>query len=110
MAYSPGHYYSPVANLTEVKNRQQQLFASPASLPGIDLNVDGQLARIPEFRALFMDQPFSDEAAKGLRYQFVNPFFSYGDGLAYYCMLRSLQPRRVIEIGSGWSGSSVGRG
>ena len=32
-----------------------------------------------------------------------NPAFSYSDAMAYYCILRHLRPRRVIEVGSGFS-------
>jgi hypothetical protein len=32
-----------------------------------------------------------------------NPAFSGCDALAYYCMLRHLKPRRVVEVGSGFS-------
>jgi len=29
--------------------------------------------------------------------------FSYSDAMAYYCMLRRVRPKTVLEIGSGWS-------
>ncbi|MCW2523986.1 MAG: hypothetical protein JWO63_2321 [Frankiales bacterium] len=103
MAFPPGHFYSPVADLTEISQRQEQIFAVPDSLPGIDLNAAGQLDRLTEFAAFAAEQPFADGPTEGLRYQFVNNFFSYGDGMAYYCMLRSIRPRRIIEVGSGWS-------
>lgn len=103
MAFPPGHFYSPIPDLREVTEREQQIFAVPETLPGIDLNVDGQLARLPEFGSLAADHPFSSGPTPGLRYQFANDFFGYGDGLVYYCMLRSVRPRRIVEVGSGWS-------
>jgi hypothetical protein len=52
---------------------------------------------------LYEDQPFSAQPTAYTRYGFENDFFSYGDGLALYCMLRTLGPSRVVEVGSGWS-------
>lgn len=37
----------------------------------------------------------------------MNGYFGYGDALALHCMLRHLRPKRVIEIGSGWSSCVV---
>ena len=47
--------------------------------------------------------PFKDEPTAGLRYYFANPFFSYGDAIILYSMLRQRRPRRVVEAGSGFS-------
>src|SRR5262249_750673 len=38
-----------------------------------------------------------------LRYHFENPSYSWGDGSVLHAMLRLLRPRRLIEIGSGWT-------
>ncbi len=47
--------------------------------------------------------PFKDEKTNGLRYYFENPSYSHSDGILLYCMLRSIKPKRVIEVGSGFS-------
>lgn len=102
--FPPGHYYSPIADLHEVRSRAATIFdRSRSDLPGIDLRVDQQLALLPEFARLYEEMPFQDEPGDGLRYGFVNRFFAHGDGLALYSMLRHLRPRRVVEVGSGWS-------
>jgi hypothetical protein len=49
------------------------------------------------------DIPFKPDKQMGLRYYFSNPAFSFGDGAAYFGMLRHRRPRRVIEVGSGYS-------
>jgi hypothetical protein len=103
MAFPPGHFYSPVADLTEITARGAEIFAAPQTLVGIDLNAAGQLARLPDFKIFADEQPFADGPTEGLRYQFANDFFSHGDGLAYYCMLRAIRPRQIVEVGSGWS-------
>jgi len=37
------------------------------------------------------------------RYFFENPNYGYADGVFLYCMIRYLRPRRIIEVGSGYS-------
>ena len=103
MAFPPGHFYSPIPDLTEVRARHDSIFAKPPSLPGIDLRTSSQLELAQALSAFAADQPFSDYPVEGLRYGFVNDFFSYGDGIVLHTMLRHLRPRRYVEIGSGWS-------
>ncbi len=47
--------------------------------------------------------PFGDEKTEGLHYFFRNPAYSYGDATVLCAMLLHLRPRRLIEIGSGYS-------
>ena len=103
-AFPPGHFYSPIPNLAEVREREESIFdRSRRTLPGLDPQADRQLAHLPRFAELYAEQPFQRGPQEGLRYCFDNGFFSYGDGLALYCMLRDFAPRQVVEVGSGWS-------
>jgi hypothetical protein len=87
-----------------VRARESVIFdRSDPVLPGIDVRPADQLALLPRFADLCAEQPFAEEPADGLRYGFANSYFGHGDGLALYAMLRHLQPRRVVEVGSGWS-------
>ncbi|MGY1703977.1 class I SAM-dependent methyltransferase [Geodermatophilus sp. SYSU D00697] len=103
MMWPPGHYYSPVPDTAEVRAREEQVFAAPRHLPGIDLQEDEQLRLVHRLQAHVRAQPFSDRPTAGLRYHFDNEYFSYGDGVVYYGMLRLLEPRHVVEVGSGYS-------
>ncbi len=47
--------------------------------------------------------PFQSEKREGLRYYFENPAYSYSDAILSHCMIRFLKPKRIIEIGSGFS-------
>jgi predicted O-methyltransferase YrrM len=106
--YPPGHYYSPVPDL-DAARRQTARIWPPAlpELPGIDLNVPGQLALLKEFGRLYPDQPFSSDDQPGLRYRLDNEMYGYGDGLTLHFMLRLRQPARVLELGSGWSSAAM---
>lgn len=103
MAFPPGHFYSPIPDLAEVRARHDFIFAQPTSLAGIDLRASAQLNLAHVLSTFAADQPFSDHPVEGLRYGFVNDFFSYGDGIVLHTMLRHLRPKRYVEIGSGWS-------
>eukprot|EP01065_Artemidia_motanka_P040923 TRINITY_DN5224_c0_g1_i1.p2 TRINITY_DN5224_c0_g1~~TRINITY_DN5224_c0_g1_i1.p2 ORF type:complete len:373 (+),score=125.49 TRINITY_DN5224_c0_g1_i1:1270-2388(+) len=101
----PGHFYSPVPDLDEVRRRDAELFpAQPRrDIPAVDLNEAEQLTVLAEMAALYPTMPFGPMPAQGLRYFFENPNYSYHDGVALSGMLRRLRPRRVVEVGSGFS-------
>ena len=101
--YPPGHFHSPLPDIAEIRARDEELFQVPAELPGIDLRASAQLSLLPEFRELVTEMPFKHDSRAGLRYCLANKWFAHGDGVALYCMLRRLRPRRYIEVGSGWS-------
>lgn len=102
--WPPGHFYSPIPNLEEIAYDEERIFGSiPPTIPGIDINAAGQLDLLEQLRPYYASQPFSDEKQNKLRYWFNNPNFSYGEALTLYTMLSLLRPRRVIEIGSGYS-------
>jgi len=102
--FPPGHFYSPVPSLQEVRRRADLLFAPPPrALPGIDPNERVQLSMLEAFLPHYREQPFRREATPGLRYRFDNTAYAHSDALGLYCMLRHFRPRRVIEVGSGWS-------
>lgn len=105
--WPPGHYYSPLPSLQDVEEREDRIFAVPEVLPGIDLREAEQLALVDHLAAYYDDQPFTGSPSEGLRYYYENDYFSYGDGLMLYCMLRTFTPQRVVEIGSGFSSALI---
>jgi hypothetical protein len=103
MSASPGHFYSPIADLDEVRAREDVIFTTARELPGIDLAESGQLDLLGRLASYYAEMPFSEDGGDGNLYQLNNPFFFYSDGIFLYCMMRHLAPRRIIEVGSGWS-------
>jgi predicted O-methyltransferase YrrM len=100
----PGHFYSPIADLNAVKQDEARIFnLDRRALPGIDLNERDQLALLRELLAYFDEMPFADLPKDNLRYGFVNPSYSYSDGIFLYSMIRHYKPKRIIEVGSGHS-------
>jgi predicted O-methyltransferase YrrM len=103
----PGHVLSPIPSPEQVKLREKKIYAVPRAMPGLDLNEEGQLRLFDKLRQFYDGQPFSAQQTAGRRYWFENPAYSYSDALLLYCMLRHLRPRRVIEIGAGYSSCAI---
>jgi hypothetical protein len=103
--YPAGHYYSPIPDLQQVLAQVGRLWPDPLprELPGIALDEAGQLATLARIARYAGEQPWEDAPQDGLRYNFVNDFYSYADALYLYGMLRDLRPAHLIEVGSGYS-------
>ena len=100
----PGHYYSPVPSLDEIRAREAQIFGPPpATLPGVDLNEEEQWALLDTLAPYIREQPFGTRRRAGQRYCFDNLYYSHYDAVFLYAMIRHLRPRRIVEIGSGHS-------
>lgn len=99
----PGHFYSPVTDPAEVSQMSGRLYAADRPLPGIDLREAVQVAFLPRIRSHCIRLPFRSGAQPGLRYHYENPAYSYGDGITLASMLLEYRPRRLIEVGSGFS-------
>jgi hypothetical protein len=103
----PGHFYSPIPSMKDLKLNEIEIFDFPSEVRGVDLNQNGQLARLEEFIELSAQQPFTPEAIPGRRYYLDNINFSYNDAIVLFCMMRHLKPRRIIEVGSGHSSCAM---
>ena len=75
----------------------------PLSLDGIKTDRKQMIEKWNSLLPFLNTIPFPQCKTPGFRYAFDNPSYSWGDGSILYAMLRSLQPRRFIEVGSGWS-------
>ena len=80
---------------------------SPTEIPGIDVHVEAQVELVREFVTDYKAIPFPDRKQDGYRYYLDNSYFSYGDGVVLYSMLRRFKPKRVIEVGSGFSSAAM---
>ena len=102
----PGHFYSPLVDPND-KHVARILdgFETTKLADDESLRIDHALIlrTLERIAAYYGDLPFSDEQANGYRYHYKNGMFEYGDGIVYFGMLRDLRPKRVIEVGSGYS-------
>jgi hypothetical protein len=102
--FPPGHFYSPIPNICDIEENTERIWGNISiDLPGIDLNIDEQLKRLEEFKEYYKELPFCSERTDNLRYYFENPSYSYSDAIFLYCMIRKLKPKKIIEVGCGYS-------
>jgi len=106
--YEPGHFYSPVPSKHDVREYLAKLARRPShELPAIDLNDRGQLDLLSALGPYYGRIPFQGQPAEGLLYHFDNPNYARADGIILFCMLNHLRPKRLIEIGSGYSTCAI---
>lgn len=102
--FHPGHFYSPIPNPSEVEKDQDVIWGALShEVEGVDLNREGQLDLFEKLKGFYGDLPFPETKSKDFRYYYENPAYSYSDAIILFCMMRQVQPRRIIEVGSGFS-------
>ncbi len=105
--FSPlGHFYSPVPSPEEVEAAFARGGNGPP-FPGVDLNADTQFAILKELAAFYGELPFPEEKTAGRRYYLANASYGPYDACVLYGMMRRLQPRRVVEVGCGYSSAAL---
>ena len=104
--FPPGHFYSPLPSTAEVTEAFARGGFGPP-FPAIDLNEAGQSARLERFRGLYAEQPFPEKETPGRRFYLDNPSYGHYDAIMLYSMLREARPRRIIEVGSGFSSAAM---
>ena len=100
----PGHFYSPIPDIDEIRKDEKTIFGSvPRKISGIELHEEEQLKLLARFAKFYEEMPFQAEKSEGLRYFFKNPAYGYCDAILLHCMIRFLKPKRIMEVGSGFS-------
>lgn len=100
----PGHYYSPIPSKADVERWAEARWQTqPDDLTGVDLNEVRQLRTLETIGPLTRGLTFADDVGGETRYWWDNDGFSPGDATALAAMLMHYQPRRVVEVGAGYS-------
>ncbi|RZL05590.1 MAG: hypothetical protein EOO89_26090 [Pedobacter sp.] len=104
LMWKPGHYYSPYHDLNGLGDNPQ---ANKDELQSIDLNETAQLALLEELSGYYNSIEFPVTKQENRRYYFHNDYFSYSDGIFLHSLMRYLKPKRILEIGSGYSSAMM---
>lgn len=102
-AYPPGHYYSPIPDLNEVAKDEERIFKVSKDIAGINLNSEGQKQYLTKVKTFINERNFSQHKTDAERYYTTNGFFVESDALYYQAIIKDFRPKRVIEVGSGFS-------
>jgi predicted O-methyltransferase YrrM len=101
----PGHYHSPIPDPKDIEKRSDRIFVTPDKIEGINLNEKEQLNLLDEFVKYYNEMPFNFSGPKraDLRYSSEGAWYRYSDAIFLYCMMRHAKPKKIVEIGSGYS-------
>jgi hypothetical protein len=103
----PGHFYSPITDPNEIIKNDQIIFNNKRELAGIALNTLEQFEYLAFFKNYYKNLFFTDLPAEGNRYYYNNPLYSYSDVIFLFSMIMHSKPKRIIEIGSGFSSAAM---
>lgn len=104
-AFPAGHFYSPVVDPATIARKR--VWPDRPDIRGIDFNDASHVQILSELFPRFMrdyDYPPTLPVTPTLASFFGNnPHFSMLDAPALFVLLRAWKPRRIIEVGSGFS-------
>jgi len=100
-----GYFYSPIVSKLDIEGFENQIWEEQNgnTIESVDLNTDVQLQLVKEFENYYTELPFSEQKTDTTRYYLDNSSYAYTDGIVLYSMIRHFRPKRIIEIGSGYS-------
>lgn len=106
-AHPNGHFYSPVFSIEDIKKRQSEIWKNVENdgILGISLQTENQKKLISFFKEYCKEIPFKAEKQSNIRYHYDNTYYSYTDAIILYSMIRHFEPKKIIEIGCGFSSS-----
>jgi hypothetical protein len=100
---TPVHFYEPIP---DTRCLPRSLWEQPSEMVGVQFEDEAHLHLLNTFHesfhweySAFRWNPSTDPHEFFLN----NGFLSAGDAEILYCMVRQFQPRRILEIGSGFS-------
>jgi hypothetical protein len=104
-AHENGHFYSPIVNPAELD--AARLWPARPEIIGIDFD-DASHQRIlrevfPHYLGLYDYPEHLEETPDLTQFYTQNSQFSWLDSRALFVLLRAWRPRRLIEVGSGFS-------
>lgn len=102
MHVPPGHPYSPIPSTADIERALGFGEHIGARLPGIDLREAQQMRLLAAMQRWYDDLELPVSPGAG-RFHLDNTWFTYADALGYAMLLRHRPPRRVVEVGSGFS-------
>jgi len=99
---TPVHFYQPIPDTRKIS---PNIFDKPLHFAGIDLKEKEQIALIEKFSKYSheLENIPAHQTSNKHQYYYENEFFGKIDGIIYYSMIREFSPKRIIEVGSGFS-------
>ncbi len=101
---TPNHFYFPIPDSSTLKD---ELWEKDSDLIGVDMNTNLQLRFLHEVFPKFINEfdfpKAKSESMQNYDFYLKNSCFEAGDAEVLYSMIRHFKPKRIVEIGSGFS-------
>lgn len=105
--FPPGHFYSPIVDVEQLRSEVDRIWPANPVVLGIDFNDASHQHLLQQaFPRFARDYDYPDhleETPDLNRYFTYNSQFGWLDSRTLFVMLRHLRPARLIEVGSGFS-------
>lgn len=98
---TPVHFYQPIPDTAQLR----QHYPEPTSAMGIDWRKPEQLKFLQDVCPQYAEEynKFDADYTRDDRFYMDNTQFIANDPHIYYCMIRHYQPKKVVEVGAGFS-------
>ena len=102
--FPPGHFYSPLLDLKQLSPEMAGMpFDGAEDWEHLDLLANEQKAYYADLIANYPEPVFPTSKAEGFRYYTDNDWFRFGDSFTLSRVILKEKPRRIVEVGSGFS-------
>jgi len=103
-AFADGHFYSPIINTVELEEAEARIWSDSNEILGVDFNDPNHHILLSEvFPKYLEDYDYSWDSVDETTFYVNNGQFGWCDSRILFSMLRHLKPKRIIEIGSGYT-------
>jgi predicted O-methyltransferase YrrM len=107
-SYIAGHFHSPIPNLAEIRTRADSLFRIEMAPTGdLALREEDQFRLLESLLPFYGGFPWSEPPQDRRRFHMNQRAFRAGDAIVLHGLMRLLKPKRIIEIGSGFSSALI---
>jgi hypothetical protein len=97
----PNHFYQPIPDTGELSDK---VFDKELPLVNLNFDISSQINLIDKFSAYSKEiLTIPKKSTKSGDFHFNNFAFDNLDAIVYYLMIRFFKPKKIIEVGSGWS-------
>jgi predicted O-methyltransferase YrrM len=107
-AFPLGHFHSPLVDPDTVRGYvANERNTNPSEISGIAFDIERMRAIWLDNLTVIKNTPFTDHPSKQNRYCYLGGPFSYGDAITLRMMIHHYRPKRIVEIGSGYSSACM---
>lgn len=97
---TPNHFYWPIPDVAQLEKRDWQIYSLP---PACNFELRRQMELAQELAACYGEEWHFSDQQNGGEYHYHNGYFEAVDAEVAYGMVRYFKPKRIVEIGTGFS-------